>query len=84
MGAHDAMRLAYLGHLSADCGISKGTGLETFTERLASLGIMGDQLRAPLSSSIRYICLMVRGVSGGPQLDAHDAERLTCLGQLSV
>ena len=45
------------------------------SERLVSLGIMGDQFRTPLNPSIRQSDVMFWRVSGGPSIGPHDAER---------
>ena len=42
------------------------------SERLGSHGIMGEKLRAPLKP---LSAVTIRGVSEGPSIETHDAER---------
>ena len=54
------------------------------SERLAFLGIMGAQLRAPLKSLGTIECCDGRVVSGCPQLVQNDTKRRQSLGELCV
>ena len=51
--------------------------LPSLSERLTLFGIMGAQLRAPLTplDTISFVMFEVRGVSGGHQLCCHDVKR---------
>ena len=53
--------------------------LHWLSERRAPLGIMGTQLNLSLKPLSTIECCDARGVSGGPPLDPHDADRC-CFG----